>query len=81
VPPSVAEYDRRHPLALDSFPATEAQIAALADDHRLPTINDIDDGLRAGLFAVRGSGRMCAGLPVFERLPGLPRARPIAADS
>src|SRR5690242_9277767 len=32
VPLSIAEYDARHPLALDTFPGPEAQVAALADD-------------------------------------------------
>ena len=51
VPLSIAEYDRRHPLELDSFPGPEAQIAALSDDIAYNN-HDIDDGLRAGLFAV-----------------------------
>jgi dGTPase len=50
-PLSIAEYDRRHPLELDSFPGPEAQIAALSDDIAYNN-HDIDDGLRAGLFAV-----------------------------
>src|ERR1051325_4601533 len=32
VPLSIAEYDRRHPLDLATFPGPEAQVAALADD-------------------------------------------------
>src|SRR5215472_811544 len=51
VPPTIAEYDRCHPLALDSFPGAEAQVAALADDIAYNN-HDIDDGLRAGLFGV-----------------------------
>src|SRR5215207_1841814 len=51
VPPSIAEYDKRHPLALDTYPGPEAQVAALADDIAYNN-HDIDDGLRAGLFAV-----------------------------
>jgi dGTPase len=51
VPPTIAEYDRRHPLALDSFPGVEAQVAALADDIAYNN-HDIDDGLRAGLFGI-----------------------------
>src|SRR6478609_6292623 len=49
VPPSIAEYDRQHPLALDTFPGPEAQVAALSDDIAYNN-HDIDDGLRAGLF-------------------------------
>ena len=51
VPPTIAEYDRCHPLALDLFPSAEAQVAALADDIAYNN-HDIDDGLRAGLFLV-----------------------------
>ncbi len=51
VPAYVADYDRGHDLELDSFPSAEAQIAALADDIAY-TNHDLDDGLRAGLFAL-----------------------------
>src|SRR5712675_2723598 len=51
VPPSIAEYDRKHPLELDTYPGPEAQIAAHSDDIAYNN-HDIDDGLRAGLFAV-----------------------------
>jgi dGTPase len=51
VPPAIAEYDRRHPLALDTYAGVEAQVAALADDIAYNN-HDIDDGLRAGLFAI-----------------------------
>src|ERR1700758_2063842 len=46
-PPTIAEYDRQHPLGLDTFPSAEAQVAALADDIAYNN-HDIDDGLRAG---------------------------------
>src|SRR5260221_243280 len=49
VPPSVAEYDTKHPLALDTFPGPEAQVAALSDDIAYNN-HDIDDVLHAGLF-------------------------------
>src|ERR1700726_2028495 len=78
VPPSVAEYDRRHPLALDSFPGPEAQIAALADDIAYNN-HDIDDGLRAGLFAVEDLADVPLVGPVFHevatRYPGLDQSR------
>jgi dGTPase len=51
LPPSIAEYDRRHRLELDTFPGPEAQVAALADDIAYNN-HDIDDGLRAGLFEI-----------------------------
>ena len=47
----IAGFDARWSLELASWPGLEAQIAALADD--IAYVNhDIDDGLRAGLFAV-----------------------------
>jgi dGTPase len=51
LPPAIAEYSRRHDLALHTQPGPEAQIAALADDIAYNN-HDIDDGLRAGLFAI-----------------------------
>jgi len=51
LPPSIDEYNRRHDLALDRFPGAEAQAAALADDIAYSN-HDLDDGLRAGLFAL-----------------------------
>ena len=78
VPPSIAEYDRRHPLELDSFAGPEAQIAALADDIAYNN-HDIDDGLRAGLFAVADLAEVPLVGPVFAevgaRYPGLEEPR------
>jgi dGTPase len=51
VPGPIAGFDQRWPLDLKSWPGLEAQLAALADDIAY-TNHDIDDGLRAGLFAV-----------------------------
>jgi dGTPase len=51
IPGPIAGFDARWPLELTRWPGLEAQIAALADD--IAYINhDIDDGLRAGLFAI-----------------------------
>jgi dGTPase len=78
VPPSIAEYDRRYPLELDTFAGPEAQIAALADDIAYNN-HDIDDGLRAGLFAVADLAEVPLVGPVFAevgaRYPGLDEAR------
>jgi dGTPase len=47
----IASFDRRWPLDLESWASLEAQAAALADD--IAYVNhDLDDGLRAGLFAI-----------------------------
>ena len=78
LPPTIAEYNRRHDLELAAWPSAEAQIAALADDIAYNN-HDLDDGLRAGLFGVAD----LAGLPgvgavfraVAERYPGIEEPR------
>jgi dGTPase len=78
LPPTIAEYDRRHPLALDTFPGPEAQVASLADDIAYNN-HDIDDGLRAGLFTVGDLAEVPLVGPVFlavaSRYPGIEEAR------
>jgi dGTPase len=51
VPVGIADYDKIYDLELWSFASMEAQVAAIADDIAYDA-HDIDDGLRAGLFAV-----------------------------
>jgi dGTPase len=52
LPEPIAKFDAIWSLQLSSWPGLEAQCAALADD--IAYVNhDIDDGLRAGLFAPR----------------------------
>ncbi len=67
VPPTIAAYDRVHPLLLDTYPGPEAQVAALADDIAYNN-HDIDDGLRAGLFAVADLAQVPLVGPVFHSL-------------
>jgi dGTPase len=51
IPGPIAGFDARWSLELGRWPGIEAQIAALADD--IAYVNhDLDDGLRAGLFAI-----------------------------
>ncbi len=51
VPETILSYGRLHDLQLWGFPSAEAQVAAVADDIAYDA-HDIDDGLRAQLFAV-----------------------------
>jgi dGTPase len=51
LPVGIADFNRTYDLELWSFASLEAQVAAIADDIAYDA-HDIDDGLRAGLFAV-----------------------------
>lgn len=51
LPWALAEYTSEHDLDLHTWPSVEAQVAAMSDDIAYHS-HDVDDGLRAGLFAV-----------------------------
>ncbi|MFZ2007388.1 MAG: deoxyguanosinetriphosphate triphosphohydrolase [Stellaceae bacterium] len=62
---SIADYNQRHDLQLDTYAGPEAQVASLADDIAYNN-HDIDDGLRAGLFAVADLADVPLVGPVFH---------------
>jgi dGTPase len=64
-PGVILDYDALQNLQLDSFAGAEAQAAAIADDIAYDA-HDIDDGLRAGLFAIEDLG----GVPFLAELLG-----------
>ncbi len=70
VPAAIAEYVREHDLELDTHAGAEAQVAALADDIAYNN-HDIDDGLRAGLFAVADLAAVPLAGPVFAAVARL----------
>ena len=51
MPGAILDYDARQGLELATFAGAEAQAAAIADDIAYDA-HDLDDGLRAGLFAL-----------------------------
>ena len=55
LPSTIGDYVARHDLELGSWPGAEAQVAAMSDDIAYNN-HDLDDGLRAGLFALRDLG-------------------------
>ncbi len=78
-PATIARYSAEcADLELSGWPGAEAQVAALADDVAYNN-HDIDDGLRAGLFAVEELAEVPLVGPVFEevrqRYPGLESGR------
>ncbi|MGD9742962.1 MAG: deoxyguanosinetriphosphate triphosphohydrolase [Dongiaceae bacterium] len=79
VPAAIARYSaERQDLELGGWPGAEAQVAAIADDIAYNN-HDIDDGLRAGLFAIEDLAEVPLVGPVFaevgRRYPGLEPAR------
>jgi dGTPase len=70
LPRAIADYSRGHDLELWSYPSVEAQCGAIADDIAYDA-HDIDDGLRAEMFAIED----IAGLPLIDGI-----LREIAAE-
>lgn len=77
-PRALEEYNAGHNLELHSWPSLEAQAASLADDIAYHN-HDIDDGLRAGLFALEDLAEVPEVYAVFQEVralyPGISRQR------
>jgi dGTPase len=80
LPAAIAEYAADHDLELHSYPSAEAQIAALADDIAY-NAHDLDDGLRAGLFALEDLASIELAGPVLAAIemlhPGIELGRKV----
>ena len=80
LPEAIIEYAEAHDLELASFASAEAQIAAISDDIAY-NAHDIDDGLRAGLFALIDLGDVpLAGealADVLKSYPGISNQRAV----
>ncbi len=78
LPATLAEYVTRHDLELDTFASAEAQVAAISDDIAYNN-HDLDDGLRAGLFAIDDISSVKLAGPIFAEVdranPGVDDAR------
>jgi dGTPase len=72
LPPAILKYAERQDLELWNFASAEAQVAALADDIAYDA-HDIDDGLRAGLFALDDLAQI---FPIDQFLCDLSAAHP-----
>lgn len=77
-PAPIREFDSTYPLDLGTYASAEAQVAALADDIAY-NAHDLDDGLRAGLFAAGDLSDVPLFGPVFAQIarqhPGIEPAR------
>jgi dGTPase len=78
LPELLSAYVAKHDLLLDTYASVEAQVAAISDDIAYNN-HDIDDGLRAGLFAIDDLRSLPLAGAVIERVeakyPGLERKR------
>ncbi len=80
IPDEIIEFDKIFPLDLELYASAEAQCAALADDIAY-NAHDIDDGLRANLFAVDDLREIAFLNDLLDEIgrlhPGLERVRVI----
>ncbi|MHA7772719.1 deoxyguanosinetriphosphate triphosphohydrolase [Roseibium sp. M-1] len=80
LPFAIRDYAKRQDLLLHTWPSAEAQGAAIADDIAYDA-HDLDDGLRAGLFAIEDMRDVPFLADILEevdgRYPGLEESRRI----
>ncbi|WP_417670482.1 deoxyguanosinetriphosphate triphosphohydrolase [Roseibium sp.] len=80
LPFAIREYATKQDLKLATWPSAEAQAAAIADDIAYDA-HDLDDGLRAGLFAIDEMKEVPFLASILEevdrRYPGLEESRRI----
>jgi dGTPase len=80
VPLAILKFNERVPLELATFSSAEAQSAAIADDIAY-NAHDLDDGLRAGLFAIEDLNGVDflrdIVTEIAQKYPNLERARVI----
>jgi len=78
LPATLADYVKGHDLELATWPSAEAQVAALSDDIAYDN-HDIDDGLRAGLFALDDIAGLALAGPAMAEVnalhPGIEETR------
>jgi dGTPase len=81
IPWAIRTYTMHHDLWLHSYASLEAQVAAIADDIAYNT-HDLDDGLRAGLFALAEARTVPVIRDLYasidRRAPAAPTGRKIA---
>ena len=80
LPFAIRDYAKSQDLLLDTWPSAEAQGAAIADDIAYDA-HDLDDGLRAGLFAIEDMREVPYLADILQQVdskyPGLEESRRI----
>lgn len=66
-PRAIAEYSKKHDLALSTYASLEAQVASLCDDIAY-NAHDIEDGLRAGLLTLEDIVKLPLIGPIFKEV-------------
>lgn len=70
IPTTIAAYEKKNSLGLETFASLEAQVAALSDDIAYNN-HDIDDGFRAGLFGISDLSELPLIGPILKKVKKL----------